>query len=87
MPQGSGAASALWRFEHVGGADEVRARRVERYFFAIGRMSRSVQMSALLVARGDCQCSWLRIERMNASPVTTGGEPARTSLVVIVDPQ
>ena len=87
MPQGSGAASGLWRFEHVGGADEVRARRVERYFFAIGRMSRSVQMSALLVARGDCECSCLRIERMNARAGTAGGVPAKTSLVVIVDPQ
>jgi hypothetical protein len=36
---------------HVGGADEVRAARMERYFLGIGRMSRSVQMSAVLVTR------------------------------------
>ena len=85
MPQGSGAAGALWRFRHVGGADEVRAARVERYFLCIGRMSKPVQMSALLIARDGCECSCLRIERMNSSPAAAGGEPAKTSLVVIVD--
>ena len=37
----------LWGFEEVGGADEVRARRVERCFGAIERTSRSVRVSAL----------------------------------------
>jgi hypothetical protein len=87
VPQESGAAKRLWRFRDVGGADEVRAARVGRYFLGIGRMSRSVQMSAVLVMRGDCECSYLRIERMNASPATARGEPPKTSLVVIVDPQ
>jgi two-component system, cell cycle response regulator DivK len=46
MPQGSGAAKRLWRFRPVGGAGEVRAHRVERYFCAIGRLSRSMQVRA-----------------------------------------
>ena len=86
MPQESGAATGLWRFEHVGGADEVRVRRVERYFLALGT-SRSLEMSAPLAAQGDFACGCLRIERMNASPGTAGGEPAETSLVMIVDEQ
>jgi hypothetical protein len=87
VPQESGAAKRLWRFRHVGGADEVSVARVERYFWSIGRMSRSVQMNAVLVTRDDCGCSCLRIERMNASPATAREEPAKTSLVVIVDAQ
>jgi hypothetical protein len=59
---------------------------VERYFLGIGRMSRSVQMSAVLVTRRDCECSCARIERMSASRGTAGGEPAETSQVVLVDP-
>ena len=41
---------------------------MERYFLCIGRMSKPVQMSALLIARDGCECSCLRIERMNVSP-------------------
>ena len=87
MPQGSGAARGLWGFGQSGGAGEVRARRVERYVFRFGRMSRPVPTSALLVAGRDRECSCLRIERMNASPDMAGGEPAKTNLVVIFDPQ
>jgi hypothetical protein len=87
VPQESGAAGALWGFGHVGDADDVRARRVERCFFALGRVNKPVQMRALLIARDDCECSWLRIERMNASPVTARGEPAEPGLVVMFDPQ
>jgi hypothetical protein len=87
VPQGSGAAKRLWGFGHVGGADEVRAAQVERYFWGIGRMSGSVQMSAVLVTRGDCECSCSRIAKIDASPGTAGGEPAKASLVVIVDRQ
>jgi len=35
VPQEGGAAGALWGFGYSGGADDVRARRVERYFGAI----------------------------------------------------
>jgi hypothetical protein len=44
-------------------------------------------MNALWAARGVWECSWLRIEKMNATPGTAGGEPAKTVLVAIVDPQ
>ena len=87
MPQESGAEGVLWGFRHVGDADDVRARRVDRYFLGIGRMSRSVQMIAVLVTSRDCECSCVRIDRMNASPGTARQEPAKTSLVVIVDRQ
>jgi hypothetical protein len=50
-------------------------------------MSRSVEMSASLAAQGDFAYGCLRIEMMNAGPGTAGGEPAETSLVVIVDQQ
>ena len=84
MPQESAAARGLWRFRDVGGAGEVRVRRVERCFCAIGRVSRSLEVSALLVAGADCECSCLRIEKMHASLAATGGEPARRSLIAVV---
>jgi hypothetical protein len=87
VPQESGAAKRLWGFRHAGGADEVAAARVERYFFGMGRMSRSIQMNAALAAEGDFVCGRLQCERINAGPGTAGGEPAETSLVVIVDQQ
>ena len=69
----------------MGGADEVRAGRVERYISAIGRMSRSVRMGALRVVWGDCERSSVRIERMNASLAVAGGKPARISQVAVVN--
>ena len=87
MQQGSGAAKRLWGFGDVGGGDEVTAAQVERYILGIGRMSGSVQMSAVLVTRGDCECSCSRIAKIDASLGVAGGRPAKASLVVIVDRQ
>ena len=83
-PQEGGAAKGLWRFEHAGGADEVRLGRVERYFCGVGTMSRLVEVNALQVARGDCECSCLQIERMNASLAAAGCKPAKVNLRAVV---
>ena len=82
-----GAATRVWRFEHAGGANEVRLGPVERYFCGAGRMSRLLRMNALGDVRGVCERSGLQIERMNASLGAAGGEPANISLRAVVDRQ
>ena len=84
MPQEGGAAKRLWRFEHAGVADEVRLGRVERYLCGVGTRSRLVEINALQVARGVCECSRLQIDRMDASLGAAGGEPANISLRAVV---
>src|SRR6266852_7538399 len=83
LPQGTGAAGALWGFGHAGGADEMRVDWTQRRFFGRVRMSKLLPMRALRVAGSDCECSSLRIEMMNASLGIAGGEPARITLVAV----
>jgi len=87
VPQEGGAATRLWRFEHAGVADEVRSGRVGSYFCGAGRMSRLVRMNVLGGVRGVCERIYGRIQVMDASLAGAGGEPARTSLAVLVDRQ
>jgi hypothetical protein len=42
-------------------------------------------MRGLRIARSDCECSSVRIERMNASLAAAGSEPARIGLAAVVD--
>src|SRR6266852_8275890 len=85
LPQGTGAAGALWGFGHAGGADEMRVEWTQRRFFGRVRMSKLLPMRALRVAGSDCEWSSLRIETMKASLAGAGGEPAKAILVAIVD--
>ena len=87
MPQGSGAAKRLWGFGHASGGNKGRERHAQRRFCSAVSVSELVRMNALWAVRGVCECSSLRIERMNASLAAAGGKPARISLVAIVDPQ
>ena len=50
-------------------------------------MSRLVRMNALGDVRGVCERIYGRIQVMDASLAGAGGEPARTSLAVLVDRQ
>jgi hypothetical protein len=54
LPQGTGAAGALWGFGHAGDAEEMRVEWTQRRFF--GR----VRMSKLLRWRTDCTALFLR---------------------------
>ena len=83
MPQEGRAAKRLWRFEHAGGADEVRWGRVGRCFCGAGRK----RMNALWSVQGVCERKVGRIQVMDASLVAAGDKPARVSLVVLADRQ